>query len=67
MARPVGYGTPLGQSSDPRVRVSMTVNGERVERAVSPRMLLSDFIRHELRPDGGRTSAASTASVGAAR
>ena len=26
----------------------MTVNGERIERQVSPRMLLSDFIRHEL-------------------
>ena len=52
MARPVGYGTPLRQSSDPRVRVSMTVNGERVEREVSPRMLLSDFIRHELRLTG---------------
>ena len=52
MARPVGYGTPLGQSSDPRVRVSMTVNGERIQREVSPRMLLSDFIRHELRLTG---------------
>ena len=26
----------------------MTVNGERIERQVSPRRLLSDFIRHEL-------------------
>ena len=52
MARPVGYGTPLRQSPDPRVAVSMTVNGERVEREVSTRMLLSDFIRHELRLTG---------------
>ena len=35
-------------SSDPRARVSMTVNGETVEREVSVRMLLSDFLRHEL-------------------
>ena len=48
MARSAMRGTPLGQSPDPRVAVSLTVNGERVEREVSPRMLLSDFIRHEL-------------------
>ena len=35
-------------SSDPRSRVSLTVNGETVEREVSVRMLLSDFLRHEL-------------------
>jgi len=35
-------------SSDPRAPVSITVNGERVEREVSVRMLLSDFLRHEL-------------------
>ena len=52
MARPIGYGTSPRQSPDPRVTVSMTVNGERVEREVSPRMLLSDFIRHELRLTG---------------
>ena len=52
MARSIGYGTPPRQSPDPRVAVSMTVNGERVEREVSPRMLLSDFIRHELRLTG---------------
>ncbi len=28
--------------------VTVTVNGTRYERAVEPRMLLSDFIRHEL-------------------
>jgi carbon-monoxide dehydrogenase small subunit len=35
-------------SADPRARVSLTVNGEKVEREVSVRMLLSDFLRHEL-------------------
>ena len=39
-------------SSDPRARVSLTVNGEKVEREVSVRMLLSDFLRHELRLTG---------------
>ena len=48
MARSAVRRKPLGQSADPRVAVSMTVNGERIEREVSPRMLLSDFIRHEL-------------------
>ena len=48
MARSAARRTTLGQSPDPRVAVTMTVNGERVEREVSPRMLLSDFIRHEL-------------------
>ena len=35
-------------SSDPKVPVTVTVNGETVTRETSPRMLLSDFIRHEL-------------------
>ena len=35
-------------SDDPTLKVSLTVNGERVERVVSVRMLLSDFLRHEL-------------------
>ena len=48
MARSTARRTPLGRSPDPQVPVTMTVNGERVEREVSPRMLLSDFIRHEL-------------------
>jgi len=30
------------------VKVTVTVNGTRYERAVEPRMLLVDFIRHEL-------------------
>jgi len=36
------------RSEDPRVAVALTVNGEQVTRAVSVRMLLSDFLRHEL-------------------
>jgi len=36
------------QSSDPTQVTRMTVNGEVVERQVSVRMLLSDFLRHEL-------------------
>ena len=35
-------------SADPTVRVAMTVNGETVDREVSVRMLLSDFLRHKL-------------------
>lgn len=35
-------------SDDPRASVSLTVNGERVARQVSVRLLLSDFLRHEL-------------------
>jgi carbon-monoxide dehydrogenase small subunit len=34
------------------VRVHMTVNGEAVERDVEPRLLLADFLRHELRLTG---------------
>ena len=32
--------------------ISLTVNGVRHERAVEPRLLLSDFLRHELRLTG---------------
>ena len=32
----------------PRVSIAITVNGVRHERAVEPRLLLSDFLRHEL-------------------
>jgi aerobic-type carbon monoxide dehydrogenase small subunit (CoxS/CutS family) len=35
-------------SDDPRIDVTLTVNGESVTRKVSVRMLLSDFLRHEL-------------------
>ncbi len=31
-----------------RHRVSVVINGERYEREVEPRLLLSDFLRHEL-------------------
>ena len=48
MARSAGRKKPLARSPDPQVAVTMTINDERVEREVSPRMLLSDFIRHEL-------------------
>jgi carbon-monoxide dehydrogenase small subunit len=36
------------ENSDPRREVSLTVNGEAVTRRVSTRLLLSDFLRHEL-------------------
>ena len=36
------------RSDDPRVEVALTVNGQEVRRTVSVRMLLSDFLRHEL-------------------
>ncbi|MCA1457197.1 (2Fe-2S)-binding protein [Bradyrhizobium sp. BRP22] len=36
------------RSTDAEIEVSMTVNGEVVNRSVSIRMLLSDFLRHEL-------------------
>ena len=35
-------------SGDPTIDVALTVNDQRVERKVSVRMLLSDFLRHEL-------------------
>jgi carbon-monoxide dehydrogenase small subunit len=35
-------------SADPKVSVSLNVNGEEVTRDVSIRMLLSDFLRHEI-------------------
>ena len=37
-----------------RVKVSLTVNGSQYEREVEPRMLLSDFLRHELGLTGTR-------------
>ena len=36
------------RSDDPTLTVALTVNGEPVRRTVSVRMLLSDFLRHEL-------------------
>ena len=35
-----------------RVAIALTVNGTRYERAVEPRLLLSDFLRHELHLTG---------------
>jgi carbon-monoxide dehydrogenase small subunit len=35
-------------SGDPKIDVAVTVNGEKITRRVSVRMLLSDFLRHEL-------------------
>jgi carbon-monoxide dehydrogenase small subunit len=39
-------------STDPKAEVTVTVNGVEVTRTVSTRMLLADFIRHELRLTG---------------
>jgi carbon-monoxide dehydrogenase small subunit len=47
MRKAVRREIPAG-SADPTARVSLTVNGEAVEREVSTRLLLSDFLRHEL-------------------
>lgn len=33
---------------DDRVAIQLTVNGRQYQRSVEPRMLLSDFLRHEL-------------------
>lgn len=35
-------------NDDPRVDIALTVNGRPVRAAVSPRLLLSDFLRHHL-------------------
>ena len=35
-----------------RHAITLTVNGQRYERSVEPRLLLSDFLRHELRLTG---------------
>jgi carbon-monoxide dehydrogenase small subunit len=40
------------RSGDPRRIITMTVNGETVTREISTRLLLSDFLRHELRLTG---------------
>ena len=39
---------PPEDSGDPKIDVEVIVNGEKVVRRVSVRMLLSDFLRHEL-------------------
>ena len=52
MAKSINRTSIPERSTDPRLTIEMTVNGEEIEREVSPRMLLSDFIRHELRLTG---------------
>lgn len=39
---------PHPHGADPKASVSLTINGQQVQRDVSVRLLLSDFIRHEL-------------------
>lgn len=39
-------------SDDPRWAITLSVNGETVAREVSTRMLLSDFLRHDLKLTG---------------
>ena len=48
------YSSKLGpaEAVGQTVKISLNVNGELVEREVSVRMLLSDFIRHDLRLTG---------------
>ncbi len=41
------FGTG-GEHMEGKVKASMTVNGEKCEREVEPRLLLSDFLRQEL-------------------
>jgi carbon-monoxide dehydrogenase small subunit len=36
------------RSDDPQAEVALSVNGQQVRRTVSVRMLLSDFLRHEI-------------------
>ena len=47
MARTLKAALP-DRSADDQAEVKMTVNGETVQRTVSIRTLLSDFLRHEL-------------------
>ena len=35
-----------------KVKVNITVNGKPVEREIEPRLLLSDFLRHDLNLKG---------------
>src|SRR5215469_7026845 len=39
-------------SSEQRHRIRFTLNGERIDRVCEPRMLLTDFIRHEIGATG---------------
>jgi aerobic-type carbon monoxide dehydrogenase small subunit (CoxS/CutS family) len=44
--------------SSENIKISLTVNGRKHVRSVEPRMLLSDFIRHELRLTGTHVACA---------
>ena len=48
MFQPAANAPSAAVSPDPTATVRLRVNGEDVERTVSVRMLLSDFLRHEL-------------------
>jgi carbon-monoxide dehydrogenase small subunit len=47
-----GAPIPVAAGADERIWIVMTVNGMTVEAGVEPRLLLSDFIRHELHLTG---------------
>jgi carbon-monoxide dehydrogenase small subunit len=47
-----GAPIPVAAGADEPIWVLVTVNGTSVETAVEPRLLLSDFIRHELHLTG---------------
>lgn len=40
------------EATTQKIELSVTVNGTRYERAIEPRMLLSDFLRHEIELTG---------------
>lgn len=44
------YRSP--DNSDPKIPVTLTVNGSEISTEVSPRLLLSDFLRHHLELTG---------------
>jgi carbon-monoxide dehydrogenase small subunit len=48
----MAIGADLSAASGARMQLACTVNGERIEADVAPRLMLSDFIRHELRLTG---------------
>lgn len=41
-----------------KIEIGLTVNGRRYKRSVEPRMLLADFLRHELRLTGTHVACA---------
>lgn len=48
MNAPIAMPEPPGAEGEQRETVRVTVNGETVERTVSTRRLLTDFLRHDL-------------------